>query len=617
MKERKEATLYIAIIWLGVFLSLSIVGFIAVKMNQTAMKENERSFNRNLKTLAESTSKSIKLFMEGLVSEIILLTEVDAVKKYKTKEVDMAFRGIISNHGELISHMILLDETADVKLMVTKEQEIPGLGPKLKEFYSETMTRWRVNMSDTILNSESFRGLAIGMPIFRRMKKSLLKEDGPSWIYESGMVVALTKADDLAEGLINQVLPAKSGTAWALTDGGLLLGDARRLQPLESSLYPEGKTPTKSFIESFANVVAGEKEEGWSYLDSNRRNIKIDLGGDVWFVAVAQSKILGRQWTVAVAAPESEATGILNKSFQQSGQLFLVVVAILIAGGSLMTRANRRWARAEERAIHAETLAEKNRKLNELNRRMDEFVAVVSHDIRSPLSVIMGLAKMIRSDEGGEKFKRETSTILRSCNRLMQLVNDILDVSKLESGKVMLAYDPVVIDDLINESVMTMIHSADEKDQKIDLSLGEPTLMEGDTSKLLQVLNNLIANAIKFTPKQGKIRIGKRVEEKQLVIMVSDTGPGIPKEERDSVFDKFEQIRGRLGGIEPGSGLGLTICMNLVQLHGGVISVGKGLDGRGSTFYVKLPLKRRSLQTALPIVDNKFTENEKEETFRN
>ncbi|MDH5509754.1 MAG: HAMP domain-containing histidine kinase, partial [Nitrospinota bacterium] len=253
------------------------------------------------------------------------------------------------------------------------------------------------------------------------------------------------------------------------------------------------------------------------------------------------------------------------------------------------SRVNRRLAKAEEKARLASELEEKNRSLADMNRRMDEFVSVVSHDIRSPLNVVNGFVKLIRSSPGGEAFDRETGVMLRSCERMSQLTRDILDVAKLEAGKVALAYDPIVIDDIIKESGQIMEFAMTEKKIELRMELGEPTKMEGDSGKLLQVMNNLIGNAVKFTPTEGSIMIAKRVEKTDVLISVSDTGPGIAEEEKGMLFSKFEQLKKSQQGVEPGFGLGLSICKSVIELHGGGITVSSA-PGEGATFMVRIPL---------------------------
>lgn len=592
MPERREIKYYIAMIWLGVILALAIVALIAVNLNRTAVAESERAFQKNLEFLADSSAKSVQLFLDGIISRIVPLTQIDVVKNYKLDEVELAFGSVISELDERVSHMILLGDSGEVKVAVTKGPDHFKMLPQINGFFRDTMSGWHVNISSELFVSDGYRGIAVGMPIFRKSEEAPPPEEKKtSWIYKAGMIMALIDIDDLVGDLIDPIHVEDSGFAWLYTQGGIILANREKLEGFSKMLYGLNPGALGKLTKDFENTLKGDTAKGWKTIGANGHDIVITRDGEEWRISTGVIEALDQKWILAIAAPSAEATRILNKSFTQSFILFFIVVAILVIGGSLMTRVNRRWARAEEKALYASELEEKNRSLYELNRRMDEFVSVVSHDIRSPLNVIRGFVKMIQSSPDGAKFDRETSVMLRSCNRLMQLVNDILDVSKLEAGKVTLAYDPVVIDEIIMESVRTMEFAAGEKDQNISVDLGDATKIDGDGAKLLQVMNNLISNAVKFTPKGGEVSVTKEVNGSHVMIMISDTGPGIPEEERGFVFDKFEQVKRHHQGVEPGSGLGLTICKSIVELHGGLIGVTSD-PGHGSTFYVRLPLRK-------------------------
>lgn len=585
---------YITAIWLAVSLFLALVAFLGYSLNKTVKAENERSFTKNLSFLAESSAKSSQMFFEGMVSELLLLTEIDVVKNYRIPEADLAFRGVIAKHMEAISHMILLNDSGQTSLMVTKDPDPSGVKPFVTEFFKETMPKWRVHVSSRMFVSPTYRGIAVGTPIFRKVAEEKREKPSASGIYASGMIIALIGADDLVGRLVEPVRAGQSGFAWLSTEGGDILANNARLESFVKSAYGPGGDIGR-FRDEFSKAIKGVKVHGWTLLDESRAVFKTSLGGDEWFVASAQVRILDQVWSLAVAEPGYEAETLLNKSFWQSVMLLILVTLILVLGGSLMTQANRRLIRAEEKALHAAELEAKNRSLEELNRRMDEFVAIVSHDIRSPLGVISGMLKLIQSSPEGKAFKRETSTSLRSCGRLMQLVTDILDVSKIEAGAARITYDELAVDDIIEESVKTMEFAASEKGQSVTVDMGDRTVMEGDAAKLLHVMNNLLSNAIKFTPRGGAVGVAKRVEDGHAHIMVSDTGPGISSEERDAVFGKFEQLKRTQQGVEPGSGLGLSICKGYVELHGGTISVTGG-EGHGSTFHVRIPLRRNRTQ---------------------
>jgi len=588
--EKKHINFYVGLIWLGVALALGGVALIFVNLNETVQNEAERAFQKNLRFIAESSAKSVKLFMEGVISEIVFQTQLEVVKNYRIDKVDEAFRSVIFRQSERISHLVLLDGSGNIKVMVTKDPDPFQMRGQIKEFFRATMGGWSVRISDHMFESDTYRGIAVGMPIFRKLKGNRATARSPSAIYASGMVIALISVDDLTQNLIKPVRIEKSGFAMLRTASGDIMGDPERMAQFTTSLYGPGDAMSR-FSDEFGRLLGGGDVTGWKHIGQNKRSLSLDMGYMQWFLATSPIDIMGRRWTMAVAARQSEISHLLTTSFRQSVMLVGFVVVIFLIGGSMLTRVNRRLARAEEKARLAAELEEKNLSLEEMNRRMDEFVAIVSHDIRSPLNVVRGFIKVIQSSPEGAVFERETSSMLRSCNRLTQLTNDILDIAKLEAGKLKLAYDPIILDNIIMESVQTMEFAIRKKDQKTIVNLGEQTHMEGDSGKLLQVMNNLIGNAVKFTPQGGSVTISKEIDDGSVCVKVTDTGPGIDVDDLGIVFSKFEQVRRHQQGIEPGSGLGLMICKNIVELHGGMIGVNSSL-GQGSTFYVTLPLRK-------------------------
>ena len=248
-------------------------------------------------------------------------------------------------------------------------------------------------------------------------------------------------------------------------------------------------------------------------------------------------------------------------------------------------------------------LNEANRELNEANAKLreladlrEEFLALTTHDLRSPLTVISGVISFFTSGRLGElspEQKNMVSMMERNTQSLIELVNDLLDASKLESGTMRLDVASIEVGALVKELRETMEPSAREKEIELAATI-PPDLpaVEADRPKLRRILLNLLSNALKFTQKNGRIEIKvERMSERDLRISVSDTGVGIAPEDVERLFDKFEQARSRATRGEKGTGLGLYITRQLVELHGGEIKVESKL-GHGSTFSFTLPIKQ-------------------------
>jgi len=223
----------------------------------------------------------------------------------------------------------------------------------------------------------------------------------------------------------------------------------------------------------------------------------------------------------------------------------------------------------------------------------DEFLAVVSHELRSPLGAILGWAHMLRRRGSEEEFTRGLDVIEQSVQLQAKLIEDLLDMSRMTSGQIRLDMESVEPRGFIDAAVEIVRPDAEEKririDKVLDLSAGPLT---GDASRLQQVMVNLLGNAVKFTPAEGHIRIALQRVDHWAEIRVADTGIGIAPEFLPYVFDRFRQADTPAARGHGGLGLGLAIARHLVELHGGEIRAESAGEGQGATFVLRLPLAR-------------------------
>lgn len=226
------------------------------------------------------------------------------------------------------------------------------------------------------------------------------------------------------------------------------------------------------------------------------------------------------------------------------------------------------------------------------NKAKDNFVAMVSHDLRAPLNSILGWTKLLRSGKlDPQKTAKALETIERSAKSQSRLIEDLLDVSRMIEGKIHLALAPTKLDTLIQSVVDQMHFAANEKQinlvTKIDTSV---ELISADSNRLQQIITNLVSNAIKFTPQKGRVEIYLKSIGSQVQIQVIDTGKGISSEFLPYVFERFRQEEIITVKSNEGLGLGLAIVRYLVELHGGTVTAESQGEGRGATFTVRLPI---------------------------
>jgi len=247
-----------------------------------------------------------------------------------------------------------------------------------------------------------------------------------------------------------------------------------------------------------------------------------------------------------------------------------------------VTERRQALAREKEARIEAEAA----------NRLKDEFLSTLSHELRTPLTAIIGWSKLLlQGDVAPEKQPQALETIVRNARSQGQLVNDLLEVSRIITGKLHLQFSPCQLQPVIEAAVESIRPTAEAKAIRLRM-IFEPRvgLVSGDADRLQQVVWNLLANAVKFTPRGGSVDVKYQCMRSHVEIVVSDSGEGIKPDFLPHVFDRFRQADGSSTRSHGGLGLGLAIVRHMVELHGGNVHAESAGAGEGATFIVKLPL---------------------------
>lgn len=237
-------------------------------------------------------------------------------------------------------------------------------------------------------------------------------------------------------------------------------------------------------------------------------------------------------------------------------------------------------------------------------RRKDEFIATLGHELRNPLSVLTTASQIFKMDGAtSADTKRAAEIIGRQVQQVTRLINDLLDMARIDNGKLQLDVGSVDLREVVTNTVESRRADAERRHQSLTVQLTQdPVVVVADAVRLVQVVSNLVDNAVKYTPDSGHINVDVTADGREAVIVVQDDGAGIPSECIDGIFEPFVQLSESRPSSHGGMGLGLPLVRRLTELHGGTVDVTSGGHGRGSRFSVHLPLQTATARYSGPVV---------------
>jgi len=231
------------------------------------------------------------------------------------------------------------------------------------------------------------------------------------------------------------------------------------------------------------------------------------------------------------------------------------------------------------------------RRVQEANRLKDEFLATLSHELRTPLNAVLGYADMLRMNVlRGDRYTNAIEVLTRNAKALGDIIDDLLDVSRITSGKLQLDVKPTSIEDVVKSAIATMQPAIDAKGVSLQLILARKLPpVSGDPDRLQQVVRNVLSNAVKFVARGGNVKVQVEHETASVAVSVADDGQGIDPAVMPFIFERFRQGDSRFSREHGGLGLGLAIVKELVELHGGTVRASSAGAGQGATFRIELP----------------------------
>jgi PAS domain S-box-containing protein len=453
-------------------------------------------------------------------------------------------------------------------------------------------------------------------------------------VWQSGVVAALedlSDANDYATSGVALTAGLKSVLAFPVVDGGVVIGvvellaeHVRRIQDDEVTMISTAGVEIGQFIRRSDTAQALRRSEADHRAIFERSPIGIArIGGDGELVE-ANPALLG-MLEQDFESMRGSAWPDLLRAYDQaaSRQRVAPFLAGIIAGGSVQVRASTaagKWlwlqltatsipdstGRPEHLLVMIEDvtavretsdqLAEAldsqrsaNANLEKLDRTKTEFLSIVSHEFRTALTGIQGFSELIR--DGGleqDEVRAYGGYIFNDADRINRLIGDMLDLDRMESGRMIMRSGDVDINEVLAEAIARAGTAAATVEFKADLDPRLPIVV-GDRDRLIQVVSNLVNNAIKYSPDGGTVTLSTRADGGYALVSVADTGLGIPPDEIGHVFERFRRVRSGAAQSIPGTGLGLTIVKQIVEMHGGKIWVESAV-GHGSAFHFTVPL---------------------------
>ena len=381
----------------------------------------------------------------------------------------------------------------------------------------------------------------------------------------------------------------------------LMSADGQRIEPV-AAFHPDPEVVRDASVFIGASMEL-DKAGPWKTVLGERRPQVIQIDPDHLPPNIAPHQALHIQkWRIreAVMVPmvaQDTVVGGLNLNRMEGATALAPADIDLLE--SLASRAARAIATAQvmrdQKLLASELearVAERTKELVDANRAKSQFLASMSHELRTPLNAILGFSELLIDDVTGHfdetTRRRYLDQIHTSGRHLLQLINDILDLSKVEAGQMALHLQPVDLAEIIGDVRATVEPLTKSKSITLSARSGPELRLRADASKLKQMLLNLVSNAIKFTPTGGRIDIDARWAGSWIEVAVSDSGIGIGREDLGRLFTEFQQLEAGPGGRQEGTGLGLALTKRFAELHGGQVTVESEL-GKGSTFTLRLP----------------------------
>lgn len=600
INKRSRRNLGIVAIIIAIAISLSLISY---QYSQYSAAQIEEISIRDTRSNAEIQAYNLGNALDNKLDDITSLLRIIGASR-SIQEADLSAAASVFNEAQLatsdlVDFYMWLDKDGRIvwisNINQTSYEQYRGLDLSYRLYFSEPKATHNVYYSSIVDSNDRINRLYISYPIIGKNVSAQLNPISVAGSSQGGdfrgTVVAGIRTDVLGKYLEGQISPNLEGQVGLIDRTGIILY-------LENSEYVSKNVfgvKFQSFLQSLGSETIRTISSGLKLgLQGYSGSEEISVNGKSAFV-YTPILLQGNQFGVLyIIAPYSQVAEVTALVENQKNLSILLIIAI---GASAVTAAIviLQWNKNLEKTIAQRTalLREANEQLTVHDKLQREFINIAAHELRTPLQPILGLSQILESKFG--ERSEEMKVIARNARRLERLTQDILDVSKIESGALTLNIQTIDLDEVISSVIMDYRNSLTDairtdnnnKKEKVKIKYEPKKLMvKGDRERIQQVISNLINNALRFT-KEGAIIVKTQVIDGLAQIAVKDTGSGIDPEIMPRLFEKF------VTKSEKGTGLGLYISNNIVQAHGGKMWAENNADGKGATFAFTLPLEKK------------------------
>ncbi len=616
---------------IALFLALALVplGLLTLMNYRTVRHSLQEAAHHSLRAAASETALTLNNFFEAKLTSVDTEAKLPILRKYLTsgdaEAADNVLRSLRSINRQdpiFIFSSALLD--ASGRNVIDTRGSYVGRDESTMIHFRKTVENGMVTLSPICFEPESGRAyLAVSAPILSREREiiGILRTFYDAHILQQLLVGSIALAGPGSFPIVldeNQMVLGYAGKTQRQALETLFAFAALPQEPMLTSLRAESRLPLH--VRHLQDPFLKEAMVNTPLEEGSVAGVSTALHHQPWqvsFVIPSASFLepLRKQESETVLMSSIIATLVIFLAFWTSKILFaplrhLTRMAARVASGDLdakvpvlsrdelgqlassfnvMTRQLKERDQEREQLLIREQLA--RAEAEQANRLKDDFLATLSHELRTPLTAIVGWVNLLRDNPTPEELEEGLSIVERNAWAETQLVDDLLDVSRITRGKITLNRAALDLQLVVQEALNTILPSINAKKITLRSEMPQESLCTlGDWSRLRQIVLNLLANAVKFTQEEGEITLRLFAEGEEALITIRDNGIGIPPEHLSTIFTRFTQVDNTSTRRYGGMGLGLAIARHLVELHGGTINARSDGPGHGSLFSVRLPL---------------------------